>query len=387
MLREITDSGRDRRISGPGVVAGLAVIVMVGVLAGCRKTTAWSPDGKLVAVEAYGGIQLYDTVAGTFRRLLPGEPRKHEALAPAWAPDSRTLGFFDAQGGKDGAKVSVTASLVSVDVSTGKRTPLVAGIATGGGESQADDPITPVRDTCAAAWSSDGREIVYVAPEGARSVLWVVAASGGAPRRLTPKGRQSAAPAWSPDSRWIACASAAVGDAAVWELELLERDGTGRRTLCRAPAGHTLASGLQWQPDGKAAGLLFERSEKAENAPPACEFWSVSIADGVLRKVVDVPAPAWSVSFTPDLSTVVFLQEIEGAAGQKTATVAVLEPPYVRPRLLAHPTRYENPGVSIPMLSPDGRAVSIQIQEGEKPLLLGLRYLDGRPPVDVTISK
>lgn len=363
--------------------AGLVLVLAAGVLAGCRKTAAWSPDGKQITVEAYGGIQVHDVRSGDFRKLVAGEAGKHEALAPAWSPDSRSVVFFDARAERD----QVTASLVAVDAGTGKQTPVVASIPATGEEPNGDDPIGPVRDWCAAAWSPDGREIAYVTPERGRPVVWVVAASGGEPRRITPAGRQATWPAWSPDSRWIACAAAAAEEGAAWEIELMERDGSGRRTLGQAPAGMEVASGPQWSPDGKSAGVFFSRSGGGEQDPPACEAWSISAPDGALRKIADVPGPAWSASFTRDLRSVLFLRDVDQGAGRKTATVALLEAPYERPRVLAHPSVYESPSITIPAASPDGQAVAVQVQDGENLLVLGLRFLDGRPAVDLTVPK
>ncbi|MCC2668934.1 MAG: Tol-Pal system protein TolB [Armatimonadetes bacterium] len=362
----------------------LALVLALALLGGCRKSSPWSPDGRQVAVEAHGGIQLYDTVAGKFRVLVPGELRKREALAPAWSPDSGRMVFFEATAVGD----HLTTSLESIEVATAKRTTLVRELLNTMPGNSEEDPLGPVRDYCSAAWSPDGREIAYVTVEGGRYVLWVVDPAGGRPRRLTPEGRQLAAPAWSPDSRYLAVAGAATEEGASWELELLERDGTNRRTLCRAPNGLELGSGPQWSLDGKLAGVIFRRAgAQAAGEPETCEAWLISIPDGGLRKLVDVPGPAWSASFTPDLRSVLFLQEADPGAGRPTATGAVLEPPYKQARTIPHPAGYDDATVTTPMISPDGKAVSVLIREGDKLPLLGLRYLDDRGPVDLTIPK
>ena len=360
----------------------LLLVPFAVALSGCRKSTPWSPDSKQIALEAHGGIQLYDTVAGKLRPLVPGELKQHEALAPTWSPDSRQLAFFDAQRQGEG----LATSLVTIDAATGKRTTLVPALKNTVEESTAEDPLAPVRDYCSAAWSPDGRELAYLTVEAGRQMLWTVPAAGGAPHRLTPPDRQLTAPSWSPDSQTLLVASAPVAQDAIWELELIDRDGTHRRSLCRAPNGLEVGSGGQWSPDGKQVGVIFHRTTR-ENEPEACEAWIVSVPDGGFRKLADIPGPAWSASLTTDLRTVVFLQPADPNAGRPVDVPAVLEAPYTAPRRLRHAAEYDSPSMTIPMVSPDGKTIALLIQQGDRLPLLGLRYLDDRGPVDLTIEK
>jgi dipeptidyl aminopeptidase/acylaminoacyl peptidase len=99
------------------------------------------------------------------------------------------------------------------------------------------------------ALAPDGSEIVYVlaavdadADRKVRS-LWRVAATSGAPRRLT-SGDADFSPAWSPDSAWIAFLRGTDRPAQVW---LLPIGGGEPEQLTALPLG---AGAPTWSPDG-----------------------------------------------------------------------------------------------------------------------------------------
>ncbi|RIQ12050.1 serine hydrolase [Jiangella rhizosphaerae] len=99
------------------------------------------------------------------------------------------------------------------------------------------------------ALSPDGTRVAYVlkgsdaeADENVSS-LWLVAADGGEPRRLT-HGRADASPAWSPDGTRLAFLRAADGPPQLWLLPL---DGGEPVALTDLPKG---AGAPVWSPDG-----------------------------------------------------------------------------------------------------------------------------------------
>ncbi len=103
--------------------------------------------------------------------------------------------------------------------------------------------------------SPDGKWIAYVvtstdmAKNTRNNQIWVVAQTGGEPRRLTTTGSNSR-PRWSPDGVRLAFISSREGTAQIWMLDM-RAGGEGTRVTSLS----TGADGTVWTPDGSA--LLF----------------------------------------------------------------------------------------------------------------------------------
>ncbi len=98
--------------------------------------------------------------------------------------------------------------------------------------------------------SRDGNWIAFavsspdVDENRSRSAIWLVAASGGEPRRLTG-GPRDFEPRFSPDARRLAFLSTREGGSQVWLLDLAGGDPV------KATSFPTEVNGYQWSPDGK----------------------------------------------------------------------------------------------------------------------------------------
>ncbi|MDB6128645.1 MAG: ptpA 3 [Verrucomicrobia bacterium] len=72
--------------------------------------------------------------------------------------------------------------------------------------------------------SPDGRWVAYVVTDvvydenRTNSTIWMVATTGGEPRRLTHSPQDNRHPRWSPDSQWIAFESTRDGNSQVWVI-------------------------------------------------------------------------------------------------------------------------------------------------------------------------
>src|SRR5207244_3420637 len=125
--------------------------------------------------------------------------------------------------------------------------------------------------------SPDGRHVAYVvgtaAMEGEKSEwisqIWVADADGRNPVQLTRGDKSSTAPAWSPDSHWIAFVSARATDkdakdakANLWRIRI---DGGEAEALTDEKGG---AATPRWSPDGRRIALLLTdaRSDDEEKA-------------------------------------------------------------------------------------------------------------------------
>ncbi|HEU0107411.1 MAG TPA: prolyl oligopeptidase family serine peptidase, partial [Vicinamibacteria bacterium] len=125
--------------------------------------------------------------------------------------------------------------------------------------------------------SPDGRHVAYVVGTAAMdgensewiSQIWVADADGRNPVQLTRGDKSSTAPAWSPDSQWLAFVSARSTDkdakdakANLWRIRI---DGGEAEALTNEKGG---AATPRWSPDGRRVALLLTdaRSDDEEKA-------------------------------------------------------------------------------------------------------------------------
>lgn len=152
--------------------------------------SSWSRDGKQIMMQAQiGGISRIvrytigpdNKPAGSAYLTADIEA---DSVLPAWSPDNSRIAF---QTKRDGGDYQV---YVMDSNGNGKQR-------LSDGKGYAGQP----------AWSPDGMNIIYVSGEkadpGTAKELFIVPASGGAPRQITSLGKDLSRPAWSPDGRNI----------------------------------------------------------------------------------------------------------------------------------------------------------------------------------------
>ena len=139
-----------------------------------------------------------------------------------------------------------------------------------------------------AAWAPDGERLVVVTNISGRNNLWLVPAAGGWPVQLTVSEQRQAAPAWSPDGRWIAFQSDHDADEQ-WDLFLLDPANGAVVNLTNTP--QVSEESPLWSPDGKAIAFAV----KPETAPNH-EIELFDVATRTRRPLTrDTPAD-WSLS-------------------------------------------------------------------------------------------
>lgn len=139
---------------------------------------AWSPDGKQISFTSRrsgnSDIWIAPVDGGTATRLTTWASAENNSR---WSPDGKTIAFTS------------TRESPGVDIWT---MPVSGGAPT---------RVTKVGNISGYRWSPDGRSIAFGAQIDSSGSVFVVAATGGTPKRIAPP--TSLNPEWSPDGREI----------------------------------------------------------------------------------------------------------------------------------------------------------------------------------------
>jgi Tol biopolymer transport system component len=154
------------------------------------------------------------------------------------------------------------------------------------------------------ALSADGKQLAFAwrgePPD--RQGIYVKLVSGGAqPLRISPAGKASAYPAWSPDGTRVAYVRAAAGDTEILVAPAL---GGPERRIAHYTGG---ASSISWSPDGHWIAATV-----GEAGGGAHSLQLVSVETGELHRLTRAPAGTRDISprFSPDGAAVAFLRNL-----------------------------------------------------------------------------
>ncbi len=146
------------------------------------------------------------------------------------------------------------------------------------------DDLISMKRLADAQISPDGRSVVYVvnavdkqANRGKRSI-WMVPASGGEARQLITSSRNDDTPRWSADGKWIAFLSSRDGAPQIY---IAAADGSSPRKVTSVPLG---VADFTWSPDGKT--FAFSSEVYPECADLKCTAQKAEAADASKVKAV-----------------------------------------------------------------------------------------------------
>jgi Tol biopolymer transport system component len=231
----------------------------------------WSPDGSRIVfwsdADSDGEIYVIDADGSNRRRLTEDDPESEYGPTdqyPAWSPDGRLIAFEsyrrgddwhiwvmrpngaglrrltpDGRGGysadwsPDGKHIVYTAGWAETSLAVVDLT----------GRTRALESLTADEDW-APTWSPDGERIAFTSTaEHKKPELYVVAAKGGTPTRLTRNTASDADPVRSADGEHIAFQS---GRAGFDEVYVMRADGTDQRRVTRVPTEYACCPA--WRP-------------------------------------------------------------------------------------------------------------------------------------------
>ena len=295
---------------------------------------AWSPDGSKVAYLSFSdkglGLYVVSSLGGPPQKLYTPHAMVHwEQRALSWSPDSRSLIFPDG--------VPSGINILSLDTFATRSVTIPPHVW--------DGDVNP-------AFSPDGKEIAFVrAIEGAVRDIYVVSASGGAPRQLTNDRRIVDTLTWTRDSSAILFSSDRGGKFALWKIS--RHGGTPKRLPfgtedatqpAVSPNNHLLLyteSSATWS----ILGIHLHPGSEAR-ARHESSFHEPGKADPVISSTEQDSAP----SFAPDGSRFAFQSWRSGSQELWLASRDGLT--------LRQLTNYGSGLTGSPSFSPDGQQVA-----------------------------
>jgi TolB protein len=162
------------------------------------------------------------------------------------------------------------------------------------------------------AWSPDGKQIAFTTRRDGYNEIYVMpapaagaqaAAAASTWMRLTNNPGDDFAPAWSPDGSQIAFVSDRDQKAGVYDIYIMQSDGSGVRRLT---ADTALDFEPAWSPDGK---LIAFRSN--HNGP--ADIYVIGVDGAGLRNLTtDAPSNEWAPDWSPDGKLIAFQTDRDG---------------------------------------------------------------------------
>ncbi len=327
-----------------GLWAALSLLVCVA-LAGC-KAAFWSPDGRSIALDVGGQLQVFDVATGKLTRL---DTAGKKIVNPTFSPDGKSLAYYGfTLKGKELDQIDLWVR----DLATHQERKLAAGVlpkeglkppvpagpgAPGGGE---EDPVAGlaliIKMGIGPNWSPDGRRLIHIRTlaENEGRVEIVDVATGAV--TLPPlRGESQLHPTWSPDGKRLAYLAMGKdtpgGKSTPVDLYVADAEGKISRRVWEAAREPKIFpfGGLQWATDSARLVVTAISSKKNDlSALFATQPHVISATGGEPQLMGDFPSFLGSVA--PSLRSMAYL------GGNDEATVIYRPWPFKKPQVLDH---------------------------------------------------
>ena len=202
---------------------------------------SWSPNGRRIAFmsDRNNTWQIYSISASGKDEKRLTDSTSNDTW-PAWSPDGTSILFQSDRGGQP--DLYMMKLLPGEAEPLPKRNPGVKDEPV----KYAEEPKPLTNDRAwdgRPAWSPDGKSIAWASARQGKAAVWVMDADGKNPHRITPLDSEADEPTWSPDGKRIAFVSTRDG---FRELYVMNVDGSGaaRRLTFQRSQVHTPA----WSP-------------------------------------------------------------------------------------------------------------------------------------------
>lgn len=240
------------------------------------------PDGKQIAYvrrtndimtdRAVSSIWLLDVASGEQTPLVAGEGTHH---SPRWSPDGERLAYLStASGGGSELHVRWMATGVSAAITALPEGP------------------------SSVTWSPDGTQLAYTARVPAEGL-----SLGKPPAK--PEGAEWGAPLQITDRVTYRHDGGGYVKPGTRQLFLVSATGGAPRQLTSGPYHH--GGHVDWAPDGTALYLSANRQEDWELQPMASEIYRLDLASGDLTALTSRDGPDLAPAVSPDGKQIAFL--------------------------------------------------------------------------------